>query len=53
MIPYSARAKNRDLEPLIEPQSRGGRNGGFNRLLFLNDVIFTAHPPPIRQICWL
>ncbi|CAZ83492.1 unnamed protein product [Tuber melanosporum] len=41
-IPYLARARNRVLEPLLELQAGGGRNGSFDRLLFLNDVIFTV-----------
>ena len=47
------RVKNRVLESLLELQAEGARNGSFDRLLFLNDVISTVRPPPIRQICWL
>ena len=47
-IPFLARARNRVLEPLFELQAGGGQNGSFDRLLFLNDVIFTVRPPPIR-----
>jgi len=45
-IPFLAKARNRVLEPLVELQAEGGRNGSFDRLLFLNDVIFTVRPPP-------
>ncbi|PUU82958.1 mannosyltransferase 1 [Tuber borchii] len=41
--PFLARARNRVLEPLFELRPEGGRNGSFDRLLFLNDDIFT-HP---------
>jgi len=44
-IPLLAKARNRVLEPLLELQAEGGRNGSFDRLLFLNDVIFTVRPP--------
>jgi len=43
-IPFLAKARNRVLEPLLELQAEGGRNGSFDRLLFLNDVIFTVRP---------
>lgn len=43
-IPFLAKARNRVLEPLLELQAKGGRNGSFDRL-FLNDVIFTVRPP--------
>ncbi|KAG0639900.1 cryptococcal mannosyltransferase 1-domain-containing protein [Tuber brumale] len=54
-IPYLARARNRVLEPLLELQAGegGGRNESFDRLLFLNDVIFTVRPRLIRLMCWL
>ena len=51
-IPFLARARNRVLEPLFELQAGGVRNGSFDRLLFLNDVIFTVRLPTIRQRCW-
>ena len=47
-IPFLARARNRVLEPLFELRPEGESNRSFNRLLFLNDVIFTVRLPPIR-----
>ena len=47
-IPFLARARNRVLEPLFELQAGGGQNRSFDRLLFLNDVIFTVRLPAIR-----
>ena len=34
-IPFLARARNRVLEPLFELRPERGRNGSFDRLLFL------------------
>ena len=51
-MPFLAMARNRVLEPLFELWAEGGRNGSFDGLLFLNDVIFIVRIPPIRQICW-
>ena len=50
-IPFLARARNRVLEPLFELRAEGGRNRSSDRLLFLNDVIFTVGLPQIRRIC--
>ncbi|KKY15662.1 putative polysaccharide export protein [Diplodia seriata] len=38
-IPYLARLRNRTLKPLEELESKGER---FDRVLFLNDVVFNA-----------
>ncbi|EKG11785.1 hypothetical protein MPH_11281 [Macrophomina phaseolina MS6] len=39
-IPYLARLRNRALAPLHELDAQGQR---FDRVLFLNDVVYTAH----------
>lgn len=38
-IPYLSRLRNRSLEPLVELALQGRR---FDRILFLNDVVFTV-----------
>lgn len=46
-IPYLARLRNRALAPLGELEAQGER---FDRVLFLNDVVFTVRlpRPPLR-----
>lgn len=41
-IPYLARLRNRTLKPLEDLQREGIR---FDRVLFLNDVVYTVSPP--------
>lgn len=50
-IPYLDRARNRVLEQLLELQAGSERDRNFDKLLFLNDAIFTIRPSPILQIC--
>lgn len=44
-IPYLARLRNRTLKPLEELESKGER---FDRVLFLNDVVYTVRFPSPR-----
>jgi len=51
-IPYLAAARNRAMEPLRELRQRGGEGKRvFDRVVWLNDVIFTVCLSPLHLHC--